>query len=111
MLASHPLDLQTFPSTPSGAAASAADKYSFTYQAPVGPPTVNVEAKLLGVNDEAIESGADPIGSLFVRAPPVGRLLNAEDLGEEEERGWIETGERARVLTNGTFKVALTSRK
>ena len=107
VVASHPLDLQTFPATPSGSSASAADKYSFTYQAPVGPPTVNIEVKLVGINDEAVESGADPIGSLLVRGPPVGKLLHSDEPLEEEDRGWVETDERARVLTNGTFKIAL----
>lgn len=103
VLASHPLDLQAFSNEPAPSAGSAAESYTFSYLAPVGPPAANVEAKLSGVDDAAIESGADPIGALFLRGPPVGALL-----GVDETQGydtWVATGERARVLPNGTFKV------
>jgi len=103
VLASHPLDLQTFPTTPS-TSSNAADNFSFTYQAPVGPPTINIEAKLAGVDDASVEAGGDPIGSLLVRGPSVGKLL-VDDATEDGE-GWVETGERAKVLSNGTFKIA-----
>lgn len=106
VFASHPLDVQTFATIPSVPSATAAENYAFTYDSPVGPPTVNVEAKLTGVNDDAIESGSDPVGALFVRGPSVGKLLYVESLEGEEEQGWVETGDRARVLTNGTFKIA-----
>lgn len=92
---------------------SAADAYAFTYLAPVGPPSVNVEAKLSGVDDTAVEAGADPVGELHVRGPSVGRPLSvtAEDESLEEElRGWRATGERAKVAPNGTFKVAVASK-
>lgn len=112
VFASHPLDLQTFPaSTPSTPSASAADAYAFTYLSPVGPPSVNVEAKLTGVDDSAVEGGADPIGALHVRGPSVGRPLSARDEAQdEEERGWRATGERAKVAPNGTFKVSVASK-
>ncbi|TCD65411.1 hypothetical protein EIP91_002710 [Steccherinum ochraceum] len=106
IFASHPLDLQTFPSIPPVQTASAAENYSFTYDGAVGPPTVNIEAKLLGVNDPAVEGGSDPVGSLQVRGPSVGKLLYVDESEAEEERGWVDTGDRARVLTNGTFKIA-----
>ena len=104
MLASHPLDLQTFPTETSPSTSSAADNYAFTYLAPVGSPAVNVEAKLTGVDDNVIESGGDPTGSLWIRGPSVGVLLGAQEL-EGEEKGWVEAGQTARVLANGTFKV------
>lgn len=112
VLASHPLDLQTFPATPATPGSLAADNFAFAYQAPVGPPSINIEAKLTGVDDAAVENGADPIGSLWVRGPSVGTLLHVEQDATipEEERGWVETGERARVLSNGTFKVAAPSK-
>ncbi|KAI0086291.1 acetyl-CoA synthetase-like protein [Irpex rosettiformis] len=104
VLASHPLDLQTFPTEASSAAASAADTYAFTYLAPVGSPAINVEAKLTGVDDNTIESGGDPVGSLWIRGPSVGTLLDVKE-AEGEAKGWVEAGETARVLSNGTFKV------
>ncbi|KAI0670544.1 acetyl-CoA synthetase-like protein [Trametes maxima] len=112
VFASHALDLQTFPTAaPGGPSASAADAYAFTYLAPVGPPSVNVEAKLTGVDDTTVEAGADPIGVLYVRGPSVGRPLSVEEEPQEEElRGWRETGERAKVSPNGTFKVVVGSK-
>ncbi|KAK7693285.1 hypothetical protein QCA50_002852 [Cerrena zonata] len=65
VLASHPLDLQTFPVTPATPGSSATDNFAFAYQAPIGPPSINIEAKLTGVDDTAVENGADPIGALF----------------------------------------------
>ncbi|KAI0080591.1 acetyl-CoA synthetase-like protein [Panus rudis PR-1116 ss-1] len=115
VLASHPLDLQSFPPTPPVASgkASASDNFAFAYQAPVGPPTINAEVKLAGVDDDSVEKGEDPVGYLLVRGPTVGKLIHVdEDEREnvpEEERGWLETGERARVLSNGTFKVAVST--
>ncbi|TBU47951.1 acetyl-CoA synthetase-like protein [Dichomitus squalens] len=107
VFATHALDLQTFPTASPSLSASAADAYAFTYLAPVGPPTVNVEVKLVGVDDAAVEDGGDPIGALHVRGPSVGRPLSVEEeTQEEEERGWRSTGERAKVAANGTFKVA-----
>lgn len=106
IFASHPLDLQTFPSISPVPTATAAENYSYTYESPVGPPTVNIESKLLGVNDDAVEGGGDPVGALWVRGPAVGKLLYSDEPEKEEDKGWVDTGDRARVLTNGTFKVA-----
>ena len=94
VLASHPLDLQTLPGN--GAA-------------PAGPPGINVEVKLLGLDDDAVEGGADPVGELIARGPSVGQrvtlrafLEGVESVGGEE---WIAVGGRARVQTNGAFVV------
>lgn len=97
ILASHPYDMQTFTIT------------SDQELAHVGPPTVNIEVKLLGVDDGAVEKGEDPAGVLHVRGPIVGRVLTPSDGPEEEEapkndEPWVSTGERARVQTNGVFK-------
>ncbi|KAK7043635.1 hypothetical protein VNI00_008246 [Paramarasmius palmivorus] len=111
VFASHPLDLQDFslPNTPQ--------------MAPVGPPSVNIEAKVVGVADAALESGEqDPNGALLIRGPPVGKLLamgggigesgyvNVERDGsngteKDESDGWIGTGVRASVSTNGAFRI------
>ncbi|PIL23838.1 hypothetical protein GSI_13589 [Ganoderma sinense ZZ0214-1] len=107
VFASHALDLQTFPPSGTAPSASASDAYAFTYLAPVGPPSVNVEVKLTGVDDSAVEAGSDPVGALRVRGPSVGRPLSVEEEAqEEEERGWRTTGEHAKVAANGTFKVS-----
>ncbi|CAL1704252.1 unnamed protein product [Somion occarium] len=106
VLASHPLDLQTFPTTPATSGSSAADNFAFAYQAPVGPPSINVEAKLLGVDDVAVEDGADPIGALFVRGPSVGKLLHVEQGEEnipEEDRGWVETGQVVKLTIHANL--------
>lgn len=94
VLASHPLDLQALPGK--GAA-------------PAGPPGINVEVKLLGLDDEAVEGGADPVGALTARGPSVGQrvplgafLEGVESVGGEE---WTAVGGRARVQTNGAFVV------
>jgi len=106
VFASHPLDLQTFtPAVPEAQSAGAADAYAFTYLAPVGPPSVNVEAKLFSVDDAAIEGGADPCGALYVRGPTVGTLLQPEIIESEDDERWVNSGERAKVSPNGTFKV------
>ncbi|KAI0747958.1 acetyl-CoA synthetase-like protein [Daedaleopsis nitida] len=112
VFASHPLDLQTFPpSTPPAPSASAADAYAFTYLAPVGPPSVNVEVKLVGVDDSAVQGGADPVGDMYMRGPSIGRPLSVEEEAQgEEERGWRATGQRAMVASNGTFKVSVASK-
>lgn len=97
VLASHALDLQDF-----GTA---------TLPAPVGPPSINVEAKLVGVNDDSVENGGDPEGILQVRGPSVGKLLGGPDgyvnvpSASEEEEGWVRTGARAVVQTNGSFRI------
>ncbi|KAI0262959.1 acetyl-CoA synthetase-like protein [Gloeopeniophorella convolvens] len=95
VLASHPQDVQTF---------AAASEREIAH---VGPPTVNVEVKLVGVRDDAVERGEDPEGVLHVRGPIVGRVLAVSDGSEEAARAeepWVSTGDRARVQTNGSFK-------
>jgi len=105
VLASHPLDLQTFTAEPaSSTTSSAADTYAFTYLASVGSPAINIEAKLTGVDDNAVENGADPVGSLYIRGPSVGTLLDVEEV-ENEDKDWVKTDKKAKVLTNGTFRV------
>lgn len=110
VLASHPFDLQDF--TEEGVSS---DKKGH-----VGPPSVNVEAKLTGVDDEKVENGGDPAGLLFVRGPPVGKIGNVDQnedyvqvspteerrvRDENAEEGWISTGVRAQVQPNGSFIV------
>jgi len=103
ILASHPQDVQTF------AVTSAQDIAHF------GPPTVNVEVKLGGVDDGAVERGDDPEGVLHVRGPIVGRVLSLTDDPEADEEPkaeepWVSTGNRARVQTNGAFKAWTTAK-
>jgi long-chain acyl-CoA synthetase len=105
ILASHLLDLQQFPT-------GLAD-----VNPPIahcGAPVVNVEVKLIGVDDDAVESGADPEGRLVVRGPPVGKVVvvNGEDYvdvgaGDDE---WAGTGVEARVLSNGSFVLSSATR-
>ena len=67
--------------------------------------------KLTGVDDAAVEAGADPVGALHMRGPSIGRPLSVEEeAAEEEQRGWRVTGERAKVASNGTFKVAIVGK-
>lgn len=108
VLASHLHDLQTFSTEKSAAAStSATENYAFTYLATVGSPAINVEAKLRDVNDEALENGADPVGSLWLRGPSVGTSLGVEENDESGDgKGWVEAGQRAKISPNGTFKVA-----
>jgi long-chain acyl-CoA synthetase len=98
IFASHPFDLQTFPS----------ENDTFGRLAFVGPPGINLEVKLIGVDDEAVESGKDPVGLLLVRGPPVGNALGVGDEADADGPRWVGTGERARVYTNGSFKVQPT---
>ena len=103
ILASNPHDMQTF------VVKSAQDL------AHVGPPTVNIEVKLVGVDDGAVEKGGDPEGVLHVRGPIVGRVLALTDELEraeapETDEPWISTGDRARVQTNGAFKAWTTAK-
>ncbi|KAK7466955.1 hypothetical protein VKT23_004019 [Stygiomarasmius scandens] len=98
VLASHPLDLQIFPSS------------SEKEPAASGPPSVNIEAKVIGISDDAIEAGGDPEGSLLIRGPPVGKLGGVEESYVDvqkldEEEGWVATGARAVIQTNGSFKI------
>jgi len=102
ILASHPQDVQTFAVT------------SDRDIAHVGAPTVNVEVKLVGVDDGAVEKGKDPEGVLHVRGPIVGRVVvptdEAEAEADESDESWVSTGDRARVQTNGAFKAWTTAK-
>jgi long-chain acyl-CoA synthetase len=103
ILASHPHDLQTFAVT---------SRQEFAH---VGPPTVNVEVKLVGVDDGRVEKGDDPEGVLHVRGPIVGRVISPTDrLDAEEARGtdepWVSTEDRARVQANGVFRAWTTAK-
>ncbi|KAN0115953.1 acetyl-CoA synthetase-like protein [Russula decolorans] len=103
ILATHPQDVQTFPVTSDQAIAH------------VGPPTVNIEVKLIDVDDGAVERGDDPEGVLYMRGPIVGRVLSlagAPEADEESNTGepWVSTGIRARVQTNGAFKAWTTAK-
>jgi len=78
----------------------------------VGPPSINVEAKLVGVDDDKIENGGDPTGLLLIRGPSVGKMGNDhhEDYiqvpsaeKDEKDEGWINTEFRATVQPNGSF--------
>ncbi|KAH6918885.1 acetyl-CoA synthetase [Coprinopsis sp. MPI-PUGE-AT-0042] len=106
VLASHAFDLQDFPSQKSQSGAS--------LSAHTGPPGVNVEVKLVGVDDDAVESGSDPVGVLFARGPPVAKVLNVEGLegsyvdvsktaSNDEDDGWTGLGIRAKMQTNGAM--------
>ncbi|KAJ8521003.1 hypothetical protein ONZ45_g2237 [Pleurotus djamor] len=98
VLASHALDLQEFPST--------ADDNLASPVAHVGPPSINVEAKLVGVDDPTIEAGGDPVGRLLIKGPPVATVVPLEKSDAlADEEGWVATEERAKVQTNGSFKV------
>lgn len=67
---------------------------------------MSVEVKLVGVDDAAIEKGNDPRGELVVRGPPVGTYPSGDSNDTEtEDQGWVQTGEVARVMTNGAFRV------
>lgn len=115
VLATNALDLQDF------AELEASANHSLAL---VGPPTVSIEVKLLGVDDTSIEeAGDDPTGTLIVRGPPVTKLLTGDELdttsasgyvnvhgGEsvspgDDEDGWTNLGVRVKVHTNGSFRV------
>ncbi|KAL0579964.1 hypothetical protein V5O48_002048 [Marasmius crinis-equi] len=116
VFASHPLDLQDFYGRQPPTASVASNE-----TAPVGPPSVNVEAKVVGLaSDESVETGqTDPAGVLLLRGPPVGKLINPKlvnvegyvnvnvpsPTGGEEDEGWVGTGVRASVGTNGAFRI------
>ena len=102
VLASHAFDLQDFYSTTE-------DKTTSKAVAPTGPPGVNVEAKLVSVDDDAVEKGGDPSGDLLVRGPPVGKMVNLEDYvdvpsGDSPDNyEWVGMDVRARIRANGSF--------
>ena len=110
MLATHAFDVQSFPNETASPGNSAADNYAFSYLSAVGAPSINIETKLIAVDDASIEAGEDPVGKLMVRGPSVGVLLDVETKEGELEKGWFETGEKAKVLPNGTFKVVPLSK-
>ncbi|KAF8520218.1 hypothetical protein BU17DRAFT_47102 [Hysterangium stoloniferum] len=85
---SHPFDLQSFPTN--------AD--SVTH---LGPPSPNIEAKLVEVTDSSIEQGGDPTGFLSIRGPSVSQSLGQSATDSES---WLATGRKALIQTNGTFK-------
>ncbi|KAF8876510.1 hypothetical protein CPB84DRAFT_1795786 [Gymnopilus junonius] len=105
VLASNPLDLQDIPSP--------RHKDGAIIIAHTGPPGVNVEVKLIGVDDDVVENGGDPVGDLLVRGPPVGKMVNMEDYVdvptgievESENDGWMQTEVKAKVQTNGSFQL------
>ncbi|KAF8803563.1 hypothetical protein BYT27DRAFT_7195406 [Phlegmacium glaucopus] len=104
VLASHALDLQDFCITTK-------DETTSKAVVPNGPPGVNVEVKLMGILDDIVEKGGDPSGELFVRGPPVGKMVNLEDYvdvpsGDSPENyEWVEMDVKARVRPNGSFTV------
>lgn len=116
VFASHPLDLQDFHGREPPTTTFAGNEI-----APVGPPSVNVEAKVVGLaNDEAVEAGqSDPAGVLLLRGPPVGKLINPKSAdvegyvnvnvpspaGAEEDDGWVGTSVRASIGSNGAFRI------
>jgi len=93
VFASHPLDLQTFADTSTG-----------PNLAHVGPPAVNIEAKLISVNEVAMERGDNPTGELLVQGPSVGLPVPVPEI--ETQETWVRTGYGAIVQSNGTFKIA-----
>ncbi|KAG5354182.1 Long-chain-fatty-acid--CoA ligase 1 [Termitomyces sp. J132] len=97
VLASHPFDLQDFPALKDALVAH------------VGPPGVNIEAKLIDVDDAKVEAGGDPTGNLLIRGPPVGKLLNGDGFvsipSEDDKEGWTAMEVRAKVQSNGAFKI------
>lgn len=101
LLASHPLDLQSF------------DEKSVTIEqnnwdsvSHYGPPINNIEAKVVGVDDATVESGEDPVGELVIRGPSLGQPVPPSS--EPFNDGWVKTGRIARVAPGGTFKVRPT---
>jgi len=85
VFSSHPLDLQSFP------------EYDYHH---VGAPCINIETKVLGVDDNLVEKGDNPLGSIVVRGPTVGK---PQDISAEDD--WIDLNVKAQVLTNGVFSV------
>ena len=98
ILASHLLDLQDFPP-------SQADETPQV--AHCGAPSVNVEVKLVGMNDEAVEAGADPRGLLIVQGPPVGRVVKL-GYGTRGEEGddYVDVGAGSTILSPGNAGMA-----
>ena len=101
VLASHAFDLQDFYSTTENKTTSKA-------VAPTGPPGVNVEAKLVNVDDDAVEKGGDPSGDLLIRGPPVGKMVNLDYVDvpsgdNPDSYEWARMDVKARIRPNGSF--------
>ncbi|KAF8602669.1 hypothetical protein BDV93DRAFT_581299 [Ceratobasidium sp. AG-I] len=102
ILASHPLDLQRhFPAN--GGSRMSKDPLH------VGPPAPSVEIKLVGVSESDIEAGNDPRGELLIRGTSVGTPVSESNVPYPD--GWLPTGERAIIQSNGTFKVVGRQRR
>jgi len=94
ILASHPFDLQHFP--PSKPEEEVAH---------VGPPAANVEVKLTADSDPEVDQTLqDPVGKLLYRGPSIGERVPALPAGPVQGE-WNDTGRRATVHSNGTFRV------
>ncbi|TDL27569.1 acetyl-CoA synthetase-like protein [Rickenella mellea] len=99
VFASHPQDFQVFPSVTGD---RKNEESRFAKNAHVGPPVLNVEVKLIGLDDTSVVGGAKPVGEIVLRGPSVGKPL---DEGRILPDGWIRIHESAMVQNNGTFKV------
>lgn len=80
------------------------DMWESTEKSHSGPPSSNLEVMLKGEGvDEAHGKGSKSIeGRVFIRGPSV---LERVDGGGRVQDGWVDTGEHAKVQTNGTFIV------
>jgi len=74
-----------------------------------GPPTPNVEIKLVDIPEMNYWTNKDePEGELWIRGPSVakGYYLDPTKTAEDfDEDGWFHTGDVARWRKNGTFKI------
>jgi len=93
---SHPLDFQDFGEMP------ASTETQLSAVAHVGGPSINIEVKLVGVDDAAVEKGMDPVGEIVVRGPSV---TTPHDEGLKAAEDWVFLGEKGLVQSNGSFKV------
>ncbi|KAH7107449.1 acetyl-CoA synthetase-like protein [Auriculariales sp. MPI-PUGE-AT-0066] len=90
---SHPLDVQAFP-------AVAGDVLSDIQH--FGPPTTNIEVKLVNVSEE--EGDKPVVGNLHIRGPAIG-TAGLGELRPAASQQWVNTYETAAVQTNGSFKI------
>ncbi|KAI8450926.1 hypothetical protein BY996DRAFT_7343376 [Phakopsora pachyrhizi] len=80
-----------------------------------GPPTVNVECKVVGVPEPAIVNSDAVKGELFIRGPTVAKEVydesNSDNLIDEikEAEGFLRVEEVVELLPNGTFRMNLDS--
>ena len=65
---SHPLDFQEL-------AGNGSVNTEFAGIAHVGPPSINVEAKIVGVDDATVEKGADPVGEVIESSCEIGSIF------------------------------------